>query len=101
MEDLDWYINQAGDDIHLIEKFGSDDAYDLYEPLNLDELAAPGAPAVVKGKKLDVSTTGVDTTHIPARGKIETHPCPTRCCVLTRDLAVLIQMLSCCAHIAS
>lgn len=56
MEDLDWYINQAGDDIHMIETFGSDDAYDLYEALELDALAAPGAPPVVKGaKKLDVS----------------------------------------------
>lgn len=54
-EDLDWYISQAGDDINLIEKFGSEEAYDLYEALNLDELAAPGAPPVVKGtKKLDV-----------------------------------------------
>lgn len=57
MEDLDWYISQAGDDIHLIEKFEAEDSYDLYEALELDELAAPGAPPVVKGaKKLDVST---------------------------------------------
>lgn len=56
MEDLDWYISQAGDDIHLIEKFESEESYDLYESLELDELAAPGAPPVVKGsKKLDVS----------------------------------------------
>lgn len=56
MEDLDWYINQAGDDIDLIETFGAEDSYDLYEALDLDELAAPGAPPVVKGaKKLDVS----------------------------------------------
>lgn len=55
MEDLDWYISQAGDDIHLIEKFEAEDSYDLYEALELDELAAPGAPPVVKGnKKLDV-----------------------------------------------
>lgn len=56
IEDLDWYISQAGDDIHLIEKFEAEDSYDLYEALELDELAAPGAPPVVKGsKKLDVS----------------------------------------------
>lgn len=56
MEDLDWYISQAGDDIHLIEKFEAEDSYDLYEALELDELATPGAPPVVKGsKKLDVS----------------------------------------------
>lgn len=56
MEDLDWYINQAGDDIHLIEKFGAEDTYDLYESLELDALAAPGPPPVIKGaKKLDVS----------------------------------------------
>lgn len=55
MEDLDWYINQAGDDVHLIEKYGSEDSYDLYEALELDALAAPGAPTVVKGtKKLEV-----------------------------------------------
>lgn len=55
IEDLDWYISQAGDDIHLIEKFEAEDSYDLYEALELDELAAPGAPPVVKGsKKLDV-----------------------------------------------
>lgn len=57
IEDLDWYISQAGDDIHLIEKFEAEDSYDLYEALELDELAAPGAPPVVKGhKKLDVRT---------------------------------------------
>ena len=56
IEDLDWYISQAGDDIHLIEKFEAEDSYDLYEALELDELAAPGPPPVVKGhKKLDVS----------------------------------------------
>lgn len=61
IEDLDWYISQAGDDIHLIEKFEAEDSYDLYEALELDELAAPGAPPVVKGsKKLDVS---VPTKH--------------------------------------
>ncbi|CAM9093749.1 unnamed protein product [Ectocarpus sp. 4 AP-2014] len=59
IEDLDWYISQAGDDIHLIEKFEAEDSYDLYEALELDELAAPGAPPVVKGsKKLDVYAEG-------------------------------------------
>lgn len=65
MEDLDWYINQAGDDIHLIEKFGSEDAYDLYEALDLDELATPGAPPVVKGaKKLEVSENALHLSKI-------------------------------------
>lgn len=60
IEDLDWYISQAGDDIHLIEKFEAEDSYDLYEALELDELAAPGAPPVVKGsKKLDVSCVAI------------------------------------------
>lgn len=64
MEDLDWYISQAGDDIHLIEKFEAEDSYDLYEALELDELAAPGAPPVVKGtKKLEVTpvVVGIST----------------------------------------
>ncbi|CAM9924442.1 unnamed protein product, partial [Discosporangium mesarthrocarpum] len=51
MEDVDWYIQQAGDNVHSIEKFGSEDTYDLYEQLELDELQQPGAPPVVKGSK--------------------------------------------------
>ena len=63
-EDLDWYISQAGDDIHLIEKFECEDAYDLYEALSLDELAAPGAPPVVKGtKKLEVEWGRIDISN--------------------------------------
>ncbi|CAM9140655.1 unnamed protein product [Scytosiphon promiscuus] len=74
IEDLDWYISQAGDDIHLIEKFEAEDSYDLYEALELDELAAPGAPPVVKGnKKLDV-THAIAATEVAA---VAAMPCPT------------------------
>lgn len=85
MEDLDWYISQAGDDIHLIEKFEAEDSYDLYEALELDELAAPGAPPVVKGsKKLDVSSCRTAVcfacmVHLPCRAMTcRNHSSPTR-----------------------
>lgn len=79
IEDLDWYISQAGDDIHLIEKFEAEDSYDLYEALELDELAAPGAPPVVKGsKKLDVSSFALPSVALCmlCRNNHSRRPCP-------------------------
>lgn len=85
MEDLDWYINQAGDDVHLIEKYGSEDSYDLYEALELDALAAPGPPPVVKGaKKLDVSWLRLSRIVLfgyPAHSACVSNHCP---CILCR-----------------
>lgn len=96
MEDLDWYISQAGDDIHLIEKFEAEDSYDLYEALELDELATPGAPPVVKGsKKLDVSLFDlmVDAVLAHSLGVRDTWWAVLRCCRMLPEAHVLFILL--------